>query len=130
MPCLTRLAFCLPLPPQLRGTRGTLSDVGGGGGAAAVQLGVPSEPFTFESHAKARGVRVATASLSGELAGRRSRRHCGVKAPDTWHATAVGGVELPMLSGCPRCLAVWLAAAVDKGGATEVEAFIRRCVPA
>ncbi|EFN54587.1 hypothetical protein CHLNCDRAFT_59704 [Chlorella variabilis] len=69
---------------QMRGTRGSLGDVGGGGGGGAAQLGVRGEPFTFESHARARGVRVTTATLS----------------------------------------------AVDKGGVAEVEAFIRRCVPA
>lgn len=69
---------------QLRSTRGALSDVGGGGGGGGVQLGTPGEPFTFESHARARGVKVTTATLS----------------------------------------------AVDKGGCAEVEAFIRRCVPA
>ncbi|KAI7841678.1 hypothetical protein COHA_004545 [Chlorella ohadii] len=68
---------------QLRSTRGALSDVGGSGGQA-VQLGVAWEPFSFESHARARGVKVATATVS----------------------------------------------AVDKGGCGEVEAFIRRCVPA
>ncbi|KAI3424957.1 hypothetical protein D9Q98_008338 [Chlorella vulgaris] len=70
---------------QMRSTRGALGDVGGGsGGGKAAQLGLPGEPFTFESHARSKGVRVTTATLS----------------------------------------------AVDKGGVSEVEAFIRKCVPA
>lgn len=67
---------------QLRSTRSTLGDVGGNAAGGGVQLGVPGEPFTFEAHARARGMRVATAGVS----------------------------------------------AVDKGGAAEVEAFIRKCV--
>lgn len=54
----------LPSPLQLRSTRGALSDVSGSGGQG-VQLGVSGEPFTFESHARARGVKVATATVSG-----------------------------------------------------------------
>ena len=54
----------LPPPLQLRSTRGALSDVSGSGGQG-VQLGVSGEPFTFESHARARGVKVATATVSG-----------------------------------------------------------------
>ena len=50
----------------MRSTRGALADSGGKqqGGGGGVQLGVASEPFTFEAHAKAHGVRVTTASLS------------------------------------------------------------------
>ncbi|PSC68940.1 signal recognition particle receptor subunit beta-like [Micractinium conductrix] len=69
---------------QLRSTRGTLGDVNGGSGGGGAPLGAPGEPFTFESHARAHGVRVTTAGVS----------------------------------------------AVDRGGVAEVEAFIRRCVPA
>jgi hypothetical protein len=59
---LHRLLACL----QMRSTRGALGDVGGGsGGGKAAQLGLPGEPFTFESHARSRGVRVTTATLSG-----------------------------------------------------------------
>lgn len=59
---LHRLLACL----QMRSTRGALGDVGGGsGGGKAAQLGLPGEPFTFESHARSKGVRVTTATLSG-----------------------------------------------------------------
>lgn len=53
---------------QLRSTRGALSDVSGGGGQG-VQLGVAGEPFSFEAHARARGVKVTTATVSGAWAG-------------------------------------------------------------
>ncbi|KAL4427612.1 hypothetical protein ABPG75_001701 [Micractinium tetrahymenae] len=69
---------------QLRSTRGALGDVGGGKAGDAPQLGLAGEPFTFESHARARGVKVSAVGVS----------------------------------------------AVDKGGVAEVEAFIRRCIPA
>eukprot|EP00887_Chlorella_sp_A99_P002206 scaffold21.g2206.t1 len=52
---------------QMRSTRGSLADVGdgsGGGGSAAAPLGVPGEPFTFESHAQAHGVRVTAVGAS------------------------------------------------------------------
>lgn len=62
---LPRISGPTLLPPlQLRSTRGALSDVSGSGGQG-VQLGVSGEPFTFESHARARGVKVATATVSG-----------------------------------------------------------------
>lgn len=48
----------------MRSTRGALSDHGAEGAGAGPVLGAAGEPFSFESHAKARGVRVATASVS------------------------------------------------------------------
>lgn len=49
---------------QMRSTRGTLSDVGSSSGSQQVAVGEPGVPFTFESHAKARGVRVVAVSAS------------------------------------------------------------------
>ena len=63
-PSLTPLPACPAR--QMRTTRGALADAGSkqqsGGGSE--QLGVAGEPFTFEAHARAHGVRVATASVS------------------------------------------------------------------
>ena len=53
----------LPCGPQMRSTRGALSDTHGGSGGG-VALGEAGEPFSFESHARAHGVRVSTASVS------------------------------------------------------------------
>lgn len=77
--CLSPRAPALPAAPrpapQLRSTRGALGDVGGGKAGEAPQLGIPGEPFTFESHARARGVKVTAVGISGE-----GLQACGAEA--------------------------------------------------
>lgn len=53
----------LPRSVQMRTTRGSIADVAGGSEQVA-PLGIPEEPFTFESHSRAHGVRVTTAGTS------------------------------------------------------------------
>lgn len=70
----------MPARPQLRGTRDTLSNAGGSSDQA-LQLGLPGEPFTFESHAKATGMRVTAATLSGNVSGPRAAPQLGAMQP-------------------------------------------------
>ena len=88
---MCRLLSYPALPPQLRSTRGALSDVGGSSDGHGVQLGTAGEPFSFESHAKARGVKVATAGLSGvNSAVPRARVDCSGHAWCCFVAGATG----------------------------------------
>ena len=54
---------------QMRATRGSLAEDAGTGSGGTAALGLPGEPFTFESHAKAHGVRVGTAGCAAVDAG-------------------------------------------------------------